>query len=102
MAEKRKEDTRDGTQKLLFHTNGGIWEAGGRAGGYLGPEGLREASVRDADVALQELHHRLGEGELVGTLLHLRPAQVVLHHELGQVTHDLGGRRYLGDGSDNG
>lgn len=66
---------------------------------YLGSEGLRESSVRDADVSLQELDHGLGEGQLVGPFLHLRSAQVVLHHELGQVAHDLRGRRHLGDGS---
>lgn len=43
----------------------------------------------DADMALQELHHREREGELIGPLFHLCPCQGVLHHELCQVTHDL-------------
>lgn len=93
MAETRKED--DGGHQRRTRGDGTAW-------GYLGSEGLWESSVRDADVALQELHHGQGEGQLVGALLHLRPAQVVLHHELGQVAHDLGGRRHLGDGRDNG
>lgn len=88
------EDTTEALQ-LQRHTDKRRCAGGGC---YLGSEGLRESSVRDADVSLQELHHGLGEGQLVGPLLHLHPAQVVLHHELGQVTHDLRGRRHLGDG----
>lgn len=56
---------------------------------YLRSEGLGESSVWDPDVSLQELDHRQGEGQLIGPLLHFRPGQAVLHHELGQVAHDL-------------
>lgn len=49
----------------------------------------------DPDESLQELHHRQGEGQLIRPLLHLRPGQVVLHHELGQVPHDLRGGGHL-------
>lgn len=49
----------------------------------------------DPDVSLQELHHRKGEGQLIGPLLHFGPGQVVLHHELGQVPDNLGGRSHL-------
>lgn len=56
---------------------------------YLRPERLGEAAVGDADVTLQEFHHREREGELIGPLFYLRPRQGVLHHELRQVAHDL-------------
>lgn len=62
---------------------------------YLRPKRLREASMRDADVALQELHHRERERELVGPLFHLGPCQGVLDHELRQVSHDLRRRSHL-------
>lgn len=41
------------------------------------------------NVSLKELDDREGEGQLVRSLLHLCSGQVVLHHELSQVTHDL-------------
>lgn len=56
---------------------------------YLGPKRLRKASMRDTNVALQELHHREREGELISSLFYFRPCQGVLHHELCQVAHDL-------------
>lgn len=62
---------------------------------YLGSEGLGESTVRYSDVSLQELDHGLGEGQLIRPLLHLRPGQVVLHHELSQISNDLGGRSHL-------
>lgn len=62
---------------------------------YLGPEGLGESSMWYPHVSLQELDHREREGQLVSPLLHLCSGQVVLHHELGQVTHDLRGRSHL-------
>lgn len=58
-------------------------------GQYLRSEWLRESSMWYPDVSLQELDHRQGEGQLISPLLHFCPGQVVLHHELGQVTHDL-------------
>lgn len=64
---------------------------------YLRSEGLRESSMWYPDVSLQELHHRQGEGQLVRPLLYFCPGQVVLHHELGQVTHDLRGWSHLRD-----
>lgn len=66
-----------------------IWKHSSMTSSYLRPERLREATMGDANVALQELHHREGERELIGSLFHLRPCQGVLHHELRQVTHDL-------------
>lgn len=65
---------------------------------YLRSEGLGESSMRYSDVSLQELDHRQGEGQLIRPLLHFCPGQVVLHHELGQVTHDLRGRSHLREG----
>ncbi len=62
---------------------------------YLRSEWFRESSMRYPNVSLQELHHGQGEGQLIGPLLHFRPGQVVLHHELGQVTYDLGGWSHL-------
>lgn len=56
---------------------------------YLRSERLRESSVWYPNVSLKELDDREGEGQLVRSLLHLCSGQVVLHHELGQVTHDL-------------
>ena len=38
---------------------------------------------------LQELNDRAGEGEGGRLLLHVLRAELVLHHELGQVTHNL-------------
>lgn len=64
---------------------------------YLRSEGLGESSVRYPDEALQELNHRLREGQLIGPLLYFCSAQVVLYHELGQVAHDLRGRSHLRD-----
>lgn len=63
---------------------------------YLRSEGLGESSMWYADVSLQELDHRQGEGQLICPLLHFCPCQVVLHHELCQVTHDLRGWSHLG------
>ena len=38
---------------------------------------------------LEELDNRLGEGQLGGLFLHQFRCQLVLNHELGQVTHYL-------------
>lgn len=62
---------------------------------YLGSEGLGESSVRYPNISLQELDHRQGEGQLICSLLHFCPSQVVLHHELRKVTHNLRGWSYL-------
>lgn len=62
---------------------------------YLRSERLWESSMWYPNVSLQELYHRQGEGQLIGPFLHLCPGQVVLHHELGQVTHDLRGGSHL-------
>lgn len=62
---------------------------------YRRSEGLGESSVWNPDVSLQELDHRQREGQLICPLLHFCPGQAVLHHELSQVTHDLGGRSHL-------
>lgn len=54
----------------------------------------------DADEALQVLHHGEREGELVGALLDFCQRQRVVHHELGQVTYDLGRRCHLEEEED--
>lgn len=64
---------------------------------YLRSKWFWESSVWYSDVSLQELDHGQREGQLIRSLLHLRPAQAVLHHELGQVAHDLWGRGHLAE-----
>lgn len=54
----------------------------------------------DADVSLQELHHREGERQLIRSLLHLCPSQRVLHHELRQIAHNLRGGCHLKEGEE--
>lgn len=62
---------------------------------YLGSEGLWETSMWYSNVSLQKLDHRQGERQLICSLLHFSSGQIVLHHELGQVTHDLRGGGHL-------
>ena len=44
---------------------------------------------------LEELDDGAGEGESGGLLLHVLRGQLVLHHELGQVAHDLAAWSHL-------
>ena len=57
---------------------------------HLRPERFREPSMRDPNVSLQILHDVVGEGDLVRVGLAVRAVETGGHHELGQVTHDLG------------
>lgn len=106
----RGHDRRDAIRKQthIFGGAGGTG-AGAGAGGYLrvssvskntyilylGSQRLREAVGRNAQVALEVLHHRTGERERLSPLDHLLLRQVVLDHELREVSHHLGGGGHL-------
>jgi hypothetical protein len=64
---------------------------------HLGAERLGEAAGRLTDEALEVLHHRRGEVELLGLLQQALLVQIVLHHELRQIAHHLRARRHLDD-----
>lgn len=64
---------------------------------YLGAERLREAARRLANETLKIFHNRRREVEFISLLQEARFVEVVLDHELGQVTHHFGARSHLND-----
>ena len=57
---------------------------------------FRESSRVDTDLAPQVLYKALRKRQLLSPIGYILQGQIVRYHGLGQVSHDLGGRRDLG------
>ena len=55
----------------------------------LGLNALRPAAVGLAEIALEHVNHRVGEGHVHGRSFDLSPCQSLGHHHQGHVTHNL-------------